>query len=148
MPQQSDRPHHSAAIRSVLEFHSTFGLPVNTTPTLRIDSELGKLRIDLLEEEVGEFADATKRQDLSALADALGDIVYVAYGAAITYGIDLDAVLAEIHRSNMSKLGADGRPVYRSDGKVLKSPLYSPPDIATVLDQQLPLPVANDGKGQ
>jgi predicted HAD superfamily Cof-like phosphohydrolase len=132
-------------MRSVLEFHSTFGLPVNANPTLRVDGELGKLRIDLLEEEVGEFADATKRQDLTALADALGDIVYVAYGAAATYGIDLDAVLAEIHRSNMSKLGADGRPVYRSDGKVLKSPLYSPPDIATVLDQQPPLPVTNDG---
>jgi predicted HAD superfamily Cof-like phosphohydrolase len=145
MTQRPDSLHHSAAMRSVLEFHSTFGLPVNANPTLRVDGELGKLRIDLLEEEVGEFADATKRQDLTALADALGDIVYVAYGAAATYGIDLDAVLAEIHRSNMSKLGADGRPVYRSDGKVLKSPLYSPPDIATVLDQQPPLPVTNDG---
>lgn len=146
MTQEPDSHQHSAAMVSVLEFHSTFGLPVNTNPTLRIDSELGRLRIDLLEEEVGEFADATKRQDLTALADALGDIVYVAYGAAATYGIDLDSVLAEIHRSNMSKLGADGRPVYRNDGKVLKSPLYSPPDIATVLDQQLPLPVPNSSQ--
>jgi predicted HAD superfamily Cof-like phosphohydrolase len=74
------------------------------------------------------------------LADALGDIVYVAYGAAVTYGLDLDAVLAEIHRSNMSKLGLDRRPIMRADGKVLKGPAYRPPDIGTVLATQLALP--------
>ncbi|MGX7826098.1 MazG nucleotide pyrophosphohydrolase domain-containing protein [Actinokineospora sp. 24-640] len=130
---------------SVLEFHTTFGLPVNATPTREVGDDLAKLRVDLLEEEVGEFADASKRQDVIGLADALGDIVYVAYGAAATYGIDLDSVLAEIHRSNMSKLGADGRPVYRNDGKVLKSALYTAPDIAAVLNAQPPLTVPGNG---
>jgi len=67
-------------------------------------------------------------------------IVYVAYGAAIVYGIDLDAVFAEVHRSNMTKLDADGRVIYREDGKVLKSDRYTPPDIAGVLSRQPPLP--------
>lgn len=60
-------------------------------------------------------------------------VVYVAYGTALSYGIDLDAVLAEVHRSNMSKLGADGRPIHREDGKAMKGPGYTPPDIAAVL---------------
>ncbi len=89
---------------------------------------------------MAEFADATQRKDIADIADALADIAYVTYGAAVTYGIDLDAVLAEVHRSNMSKLGDDGRPVLREDGKVLKSARYTRPDVVSVLDQQLPLP--------
>lgn len=134
--------HQSLAMRSVTEFHSAFGLPANALPTVSVDDDLAKLRVDLLVEEVAEFADATKRQDLVGLADALGDVVYVAYGAALTYGIDLDAVLAAIHQSNMSKLGDDGRPVLRDDGKVLKSTSYLPPDVAGVLSSQGALPVA------
>ncbi|RSM63060.1 nucleotide pyrophosphohydrolase [Amycolatopsis sp. WAC 01376] len=133
---------HSFASRAVAEFHSVFRLPMTAKPTVEVGDELAKLRVDLLVEEVGEFADATKREDLFALADALGDIVYVAYGAALTYGIDLDAVLAEIHRSNMSKLDEHGQPIFRSDGKVLKSSSYSPPDMAGVLSRQGALPVA------
>jgi predicted HAD superfamily Cof-like phosphohydrolase len=93
----------------------------------------------LLSEEVGELRDATATRDIVGIADALADIVYVAYGTAVTYGLDLDAVLAEVHRANMSKLDADGRPVLRADGKVLKSARYRPPDVAGVLAQQLPL---------
>ena len=74
-----------------------------------------------------------ERGDLVGIADALADIVYVAYGTALTYGIDLDAVLHEVHRSNMSKLGSDGKPLIREDGKVLKSERYFPPDIESVL---------------
>jgi predicted HAD superfamily Cof-like phosphohydrolase len=96
--------------------------------------------VRLLEEEVEEFAAASAARDLVEIADALGDLVYVAYGSAVTYGIDLDAVLAEVHRSNMSKLDADGHPVLRSDGKVMKSDRYTPPDVAGVLQQQTPLP--------
>jgi predicted HAD superfamily Cof-like phosphohydrolase len=107
-----------------------------------VDADLVELRIRLLVEEVGEFADAARAGDLVALADALGDIVYVAYGAAVTYGVDLDAVLAEVHRANMSKLDETGRPILRADGKVLKSERYRPPDVAGVIYHQAPLPVA------
>ena len=71
-------------------------------PSADIDHALAMLRVALLEEEVGEFVSASERRDLIGVADALADIVYVAYGTALTYGIDLDAVLHEVHRSNMS----------------------------------------------
>jgi predicted HAD superfamily Cof-like phosphohydrolase len=128
-------------MQCVLEFHEAFGLPVAASPgEAAVPAALGELRIDLLVEEVQEFAIAARSGDLVALADALADIVYVTYGAALTYGIDLDAVLREIHRANMSKLGPDGRPVLRADGKVLKPPTYRPPNVGAVLAAQLPLP--------
>jgi predicted HAD superfamily Cof-like phosphohydrolase len=102
--------------------------------------ELRELRIRLLEEEVGEYAAAARCEDLVGIADALADVVYVAYGSALTYGLDLDAVLAEVHRSNMSKLDSHGRPLLRSDGKVMKGPRYRPPNVRAVLANQLPLP--------
>ena len=79
---------------------------------------------------------ASQKEDLVAIADALADIVYVIYGTALTYGIDLDSVLREVHRSNMSKLGGDGKPLLRGDGKVIKSERYFPPDISSVLSTQ------------
>jgi predicted HAD superfamily Cof-like phosphohydrolase len=109
-------------------------------PTAEVPAELAALRVRLLAEEAREFAAAAQGGDLIAIADALADIVYVAYGSAITYGIDLDAVLSEVHRSNMSKLDVDGRPLLREDGKVLKSARYTPPDVAGVLRRQHPLP--------
>lgn len=124
----------------VAAFHGAFGLLRRSTPSINVPAELGELRVRLLAEEVDEFAHATRQQDLIALADALADIVYVAYGTAVTYGIDLDVVLSEVHRSNMSKLDASGLPVLRADGKVLKSSRYTPPDVGGVLQQQLPLP--------
>lgn len=87
----------------------------------------------LLEEEVKELSEASSSRDLVAIADALGDCVYVLYGTALTYGIDLDAVIAEIHRSNMSKLGPGRRPLLRFDGKVIKGPFYTPPDLAPIV---------------
>jgi predicted HAD superfamily Cof-like phosphohydrolase len=107
-------------------------------PSADIDHALARLRVALLHEEVGEFVAASERGDLNGVADALADIVYVAYGTALTYGIDLDAVLHEVHRSNMSKLGSDGKPLIREDGKVLKSEQYFPPDIESVLRGQEP----------
>ena len=130
----------SEAMLLVGRFHQAFDLPRANRPTLDIPGSLAKLRVDLLVEEVGEFADATTARDLVGIADALADIVYVAYGAAITYGVDLDAALREVHRSNMSKLDEHGKPVYRDDGKVLKSARYTPPDISGVLFIQPPLP--------
>lgn len=123
-------------------FHRAFGLPRRRSPSLDgVDRALVELRTRLLDEETAEFADAAARRDLVGMADALADVVYVAYGSALTFGLDLDAVLREVHRSNMSKLDADGRPVLRDDGKVLKPPGYFRPDVAHVLavQEQLPL---------
>ena len=133
---------HVDVAAAVAEFHCAFNLPMRPLPSAEIDRALAKLRVALLEEEVSEFATASERSDLIGIADALADIVYVAYGTALTYGIDLDAALQEVHRSNMSKLGSDGLPLIRSDGKVLKSEHYFPPDIAGVLSRQEPLSVA------
>lgn len=132
--------HCSDIARAVAAFHRAFDLPARVLPSADVDDELADLRVRLLAEEVGELRDATAIRDITGIADALADIVYVAYGTAVTYGIDLDAVLAEVHRANMSKLDADGRPVLRADGKVLKSARYRAPDVATVLAEQLPLP--------
>lgn len=117
----------------VEEFHRAFGLPTETSIQKFIPSETVKLRVDLLEEEFEEYLEAVATNNIIEIADALGDIVYIAFGTALTYGIDLDAVLDEIHKSNMSKLGTDGKPIYREDGKVLKGPNYRKPDIAAVL---------------
>lgn len=131
--------HRSDAAKAVAAFHRAFGLPSRALPSADVGDELAALRVRLLSEELGELRDATATLDIVGIADALADIVYVAYGTAVTYGLDLDAVLAEVHRANMSKLDADGRPVLRADGKVLKSARYRAPDVAGVLAQQLPL---------
>ena len=123
----------------VLDFHEAFDLPREPLPTVHVGDTLAQLRVRLLREEVEEFADAAEKRDLVAIADALADVVYVAYGSAVTYGIDLDAVIREVHRSNMSKLDANGRPVMREDGKVMKSERYRPPNVGSVIDEQVPL---------
>jgi predicted HAD superfamily Cof-like phosphohydrolase len=130
---------HVDITAAVAEFHRAFNLPMRQLPTTEIDHALARLRVALLEEEVSEFVAASEKGDLIGITDALADIVYVVYGTALTYGIDLDSALQEVHRSNMSKLGSDGRPLIRDDGKVLKSEQYFPPDIAAVLSDQTPL---------
>lgn len=130
----------SRAFRQVGEFHTAYGLPVRTAPDVAVGAEQVALRLALIQEEVGELAAAATEGDIVGIADALADIVYVAYGTAHVYGIDLDAVLDEVHASNMTKLGADGRPVRRADGKILKGPGYRPPDIASVLSGPAGLP--------
>lgn len=116
----------------VREFHEVFGLPIGASPAL-LDGDRTGLRYELIREELEELADAQNGTDLVAIADALADLAYVVYGAAVEYGIPLDAVVREVHRSNMTKLGADGRPIRREDGKVLKGPAYEPPNISQVL---------------
>lgn len=143
------RHHPTRAVKSaradlpvaaaVAAFHAAFDLPRRALPCVDVGENLAQLRVALLEEEVGEFVVATRARDLVGIADALADIVYVAYGAALTYGIDLDLVLAEVHRANMSKLDSRGRPVKRADGKVVKSDRYRPPDVRGALQLQLPL---------
>lgn len=117
----------------VREFHEAFGAPNLLGETPRVVNERTELRFNLITEEVDELYDALLMLDVVETADALADIVYVAYGAALEFGIDLDAVVEEVHRSNMSKLGADGKPIYREDGKVLKGPDYFRPNITEVL---------------
>ncbi|MEW1720319.1 MazG nucleotide pyrophosphohydrolase domain-containing protein [Streptomyces sp. NPDC093109] len=119
----------------VREFHRACGLDVRPLPA-EVDPALAAHRQELLAEEVAEVAEASATGSLDRLAHELADVVYVAYGTALVHGIDLDAVIAEIHRANMTKLGPDGRPVRRADGKVLKGPHYEAPDIAAVLTRQ------------
>lgn len=117
---------------AVREFHEAFRLPIAEEPQ-GVGWLEAALRHRLQEEETNELKLATLREDVVEVADALADIVYVAYGTALVYGIDLDAVVAEVHRSNMTKLGENGEPLYRQDGKVMKGPNYEPPRIAEVL---------------
>ena len=123
---------------AVLEFHQRFGLPIGTTPSLNVGITTHRLRHSLIAEELSEFLEACTRDDLVGVADALGDLAYVVYGAAVTYGIDLDTVVAEIHRSNMTKLGGDGKPLRREDGKILKGPSYESPHLKPILEAQKP----------
>lgn len=121
--------------RFVRRFHQVFGLGHPERPEL-LPAEVGGHRQLLLEEEVAEVAEAVRSGELHEIAHELADVVYVAYGTAISYGIDLDEVLAEVHRANMSKLGLDGRPILRADGKVQKGPDFRPADVATIIARQ------------
>ena len=111
------------------DFMEAFGQEVLYIPTMP-DFNLAALRLDLIEEEVQELRDGFGRSSLLEVADALTDILYVVYGAGHAFGIDLDDCFHEVHRSNMTKLGEDGRPLYRDDGKVMKGPNYEEPDLA------------------
>jgi predicted HAD superfamily Cof-like phosphohydrolase len=95
------------------------------------------LRFSLMDEENKEYLEAIKNNDMIEVADALGDMLYILFGTIITHGMQdvIDEVFEEIQRSNMSKLGSDGKPIYREDGKVLKGPNYFKPDIAKILNQ-------------
>lgn len=117
----------------VMEFMRAYNQPVSAAPTGVVPAEVRELRVELIDEELDELVQAMCEGDVVEIADALADILYVTYGAAHVYGIPIDAVFAEVHRSNMTKLGADGKPVYRGDGKVIKGPYYEPPNIAAVL---------------
>jgi|TARA_R100000030_G_scaffold5328_1_gene3643 predicted HAD superfamily Cof-like phosphohydrolase len=116
----------------VKTFMKTFGQDVKDSPELP-DKETISLRIELIAEELNELWDACENKDLVEIADALTDILYVTYGAGHAFGLDLDACFREVQRSNMSKLGEDGKPIYREDGKVLKGPDYSEPDLKKTL---------------
>ena len=117
----------------VAEFMTTFGQEVITKAKLTGVSEL---RYDLIREELLELREALDEKDIVGVADALTDILYVTYGAGHAFGINLDKCFAEVQRSNMSKLGEDGRPIYREDGKVLKGPKYSSPDLKSIIENE------------
>lgn len=115
------------------DFMESFGQDVNDEPTLR-DSQTQQLRYDLIDEELEELKMAFDNDDVVEIADALTDLLYVVYGAGHAFGIDLDDCFLEVHESNMSKLGEDGRPIYRDDGKVLKGPDFFQPNLKEILD--------------
>jgi predicted HAD superfamily Cof-like phosphohydrolase len=110
-----------------------------------VPAELAAHRGKLLAEEAAEVAEVSVTGPLDRLAHELADVVYVAYGTALVHGIDLDAVIAEIHRSNMTKLGPGGQVTRRADGKVLKGDHYQAPDVAGVLRRQGWLTGPGDG---
>lgn len=114
------------------DFMEAFGQEVRDEPRWP-DFSTRELRLELIREEVEELQTGIDNQDLVEIADALTDILYVVYGAGHAFGIDLDACYAEVHSSNMSKLGEDGKPMKRPDGKVMKGPNYFEPDLGYIL---------------
>lgn len=125
------------AAQHVRTFHDAFGISNASGPTGAIGDRDALLRYKLIREENEEYLDAAMRGDLVEVADALGDILYILCGTLLKHGLEhkIDEVFREIQRSNMSKLDANGKPIYREDGKVLKSALYFKPDIASILEQ-------------
>lgn len=118
----------------VKEFHDAFGVRSATEPVIPF-AEVWHLRGKLLDEELEEYGEACENDDLVEVADALADQLYILLGTIQAHGLQdkIEEIFDEVHRSNMSKLGEDGKPVYRADGKVLKGLNYSPPDIASIL---------------
>ena len=110
-------------------FMKTFGQEVKDKPAFSTE-KINKLRIDLIKEELDEFTEAMKNNDLLEVADALTDILYVTYGAGHAFGIDLDKCFEEVQNSNMSKLDENGKPIYNESGKVMKGPNYFKPDLS------------------
>ena len=116
----------------VKNFHIAFGQRVGEKPEVPNDINERNLRYNLLKEEFEEYEKAESDDNIVEIADALADIIYIACGTAVSYGIPLDKVFAEVHRSNMAKL-VDGKPLYREDGKVMKPAGWKPPDVEGVL---------------
>ena len=117
----------------VKAFMNTYGQDVNENASFPDDTVV-QLRVDLIEEELNELKEAIKNNDLVEVADALTDILYVTYGAGHSFGVDLDKCFDEVQRSNMSKLGEDGNPIYNESGKVMKGPNYSAPDLKKIIE--------------
>ena len=114
------------------DFMEAFGQDVQLEPTWP-DFNTRELRLELIAEELDELSDAVADRDMIQIADALTDLLYVVYGAGHAFGLDLDECFQEVHASNMSKLGENGRPIYREDGKVMKGPGYFEPDLEGIL---------------
>lgn len=124
-------------IGAVQEFHEAFKLGIKHEPTADLGEAKNKLRYHLMAEENDEYFEAAQNNDLVEVADALGDMLYILCGTIIEHGMQykIEEVFNEIQRSNMSKLGADGKPIFREDGKVLKGPAYFKPKIKEILDK-------------
>ncbi len=122
-------------LTAVSEFHTSFGLGVSQTIKADLGEQKNKLRFDLMKEENVEYLEAVQNNDIVEIADALGDMLYILCGTILEHGLQhkIEAVFDEIQRSNMSKLGKDGKPIYREDGKVLKGPNYFKPNFEEIL---------------
>lgn len=116
----------------VKQFHSVYGANIGTQPAWPTESERA-LRRKLLAEEFEEYTQAENANDFTEVCDALGDMLYIIYGTAVSYGIPIDEIFQEIHDSNMSKLDSNGKPIRREDGKILKGPNYFTPNIEKIL---------------
>ena len=114
-------------------FMETFGQDIKIKPSLSTD-KINTLRLDLIREELDELKEALKNKDLSEVADALTDILYVTYGAGHAFGIDLDKCFEEVQKSNMSKLDENGKPIYNEMGKVMKGEKYFKPNLKKILN--------------
>ena len=117
----------------VKAFMNTYGQDVKEKAEFP-ENKIVQLRIDLIEEELNELKEAIKNNDIVEVADALTDILYVTYGAGHSFGVNLDECFDEVQRSNMSKLGEDGKPIYNDSGKVMKGPNYFAPNLKKIVN--------------
>jgi len=117
----------------VKTFMNTYGQDVKEKAEFP-ENKIVRLRIDLIEEELNELKEAIKNKDIVEVADALTDILYVTYGAGHSFGVNLDECFDEVQRSNMSKLGEDGKPIYNDSGKVMKGPNYFAPNLKKIVN--------------
>jgi predicted HAD superfamily Cof-like phosphohydrolase len=126
-------------INKVKQFHHTFGLQYHEKPVADLDQKIIELRHRLMAEENDEYLEACNNKDLNQIADALGDKMYILFGTIVAHGLQdkIEEIFDEIHRSNMSKLDENGKPIYREDGKIMKSSKYFMPDISSILDPAL-----------
>lgn len=124
-------------IEAVEKFHNAFGIKNNYEPTIDLSASEVELRFNLMKEENEEYFEAARNGDIVEIADALGDQLYILCGTILKHGLQhkIEEVFEEIQRSNMSKLDANGQPIYREDGKVMKSELYFRPDIKSILEK-------------
>tara|TARA_B100000795_G_scaffold191891_1_gene146392 strand:- start:1474 stop:1860 length:387 start_codon:yes stop_codon:yes gene_type:complete len=122
-------------IEAVTKFHESYGLGIEHTPKANLPKNISELRFNLMKEENEEYLQATRDEDLIEIGDALGDMLYILCGTIIAHGFQdkIESIFDEIQRSNMSKLGADGKPIYRKDGKVMKGPNYFKPDLKKII---------------
>ncbi len=122
-------------INAVKEFHTAFGIGYSETMRAHLGDDKNLLRFNLMKEENEEYLEAVQNNDIVEIADALGDMLYILCGTIIEHGLQdkIEEVFEEIQRSNMSKLGEDGRPIYREDGKVMKGPNYFKPNFEEIL---------------
>lgn len=124
-------------IEAVKAFHTAFKIGHREVPKADLGNAKNTLRFNLMKEENEEYLEAANNDDLVEVADALGDMLYILCGTIIEHGMQhkIEEVFNEIQRSNMSKLGEDGEPIYRADGKVMKGPNYFKPNISAILDR-------------
>ena len=126
-------------IECVEEFHRIYKLGNSEKPIGKLENQKENLRFELMKEENDEYLEAAKKGDMVEVADALGDMMYILCGTIIEHGMQhiIEEVFDEIHRSNLSKLDENGKPIYREDGKVIKGPNYFPPDIKKIIKKYL-----------